>query len=109
MCFDAEPPEAFWQCVRRARKEHRCCECRITIEPGTRYEYVSGIWDGYANSYKTCLGCVSLRDAVVEHERAAGCFGNEAYPPLGDLYTSAHDIGIVCYVPWRDQYIEEAS
>lgn len=47
--------------VRTARKEHVCCECRDTIKPGDRYEYASGVWDGWPSSYKTCLSCVEIR------------------------------------------------
>jgi hypothetical protein len=39
-----------------------CCECGDTIEPGQRYEYNSGIWDGRASEHKTCLPCVAIRD-----------------------------------------------
>jgi len=45
-----------------ARKEHHCIECRETIAAGTRYEYASGIWDGSASSFKTCLDCVEIRN-----------------------------------------------
>jgi hypothetical protein len=48
--------------VRTARKVHRCCECREDITVGTKYEYVSGIWDGRPGAYKTCLSCVEIRD-----------------------------------------------
>ena len=48
--------------VRTARKDHRCAECRAAITPGSKYEYASGIWDGFADSYKTCLLCVEIRN-----------------------------------------------
>lgn len=54
-------PQAFSQTTRRARKRHRCCECRGWIEAGEKYEYASGIWDGEPNDYKTCFGCAQLR------------------------------------------------
>lgn len=59
-------PEAFKKIVRTARKEHRCDECYRTIMPGEKYEYVSGIWDGRPESYKTCLDCVSLRETFFD-------------------------------------------
>lgn len=55
-------PSVFNQTKPKARKRHRCCECRGWIEIGERYEYSWGIWDGNAQTYKTCLGCSSLRD-----------------------------------------------
>jgi hypothetical protein len=54
--------EAHTSTVRRARKEHRCAECRETIPAGARYEYQSGIWEGDPFSHKTCLSCVEIRD-----------------------------------------------
>lgn len=46
-----------------ARKEHKCGECRKVIVPGEKYESVSGMYDGHFDTYKTCLDCVSMRDA----------------------------------------------
>lgn len=58
---DGEGPSCSSVKTRTARKEHRCYECRETIPAGVKYEYVSGIWDGRADSYKTCLSCVEIR------------------------------------------------
>jgi len=48
---------------RKARKEHRCDECRELIAPGSTYEYVTMM--GYDSSvwseYTTCLSCVEIR------------------------------------------------
>lgn len=46
---------------QKARKKHRCTECRRTISPGERYEYTAGSWDGDFSVYKTCEHCLSLR------------------------------------------------
>ena len=45
----------------KARKPHKCTECGQIIEPGIKYEYVTGIWDGDSHTYKTCPDCLSLR------------------------------------------------
>jgi hypothetical protein len=63
MC-DCEMPEVFTLTKRKAKKRHRCCECRGWIEIGEKYEYTSGIWDGEPSDYKTCLGCAELRDEL---------------------------------------------
>lgn len=47
--------------IKTARKEHTCCECLEKIQRGEKYEYISGIWDGHWQAYKTCLDCKSLR------------------------------------------------
>lgn len=45
----------------RARKQHRCCECNRTIQPGEQYHIESGKYDGEIFSYKTCLTCYDIR------------------------------------------------
>lgn len=59
---DGVSPSCSSTVIRRARKEHSCGECSEPIRAGDRYQYISGIWDGYAGSYKTCLSCVEIRD-----------------------------------------------
>lgn len=58
----SDSPECYTSKMRKARKEHKCGECDRTIYKGEEYEYFSGIWDGQASNYKTCLGCMRLRD-----------------------------------------------
>jgi hypothetical protein len=48
--------------VRKARKEHTCCECDLKIQPGQSYEVISGVWDGQPQEFKTCLSCMQIRD-----------------------------------------------
>ena len=59
---EGELPEAFSEKMRKAIKQHKCCECGRTIERGELYRYASGIWEGRPNSYKTCLDCRILGD-----------------------------------------------
>lgn len=47
--------------VRTARKQHTCCECGETIEPGRKYEYVRGKWEDRWSEYKTCARCANVR------------------------------------------------
>lgn len=47
---------------RTARRQHTCCECRATIQPGDVYEYASGVWDGTPDSFKTCMACIDARN-----------------------------------------------
>lgn len=55
-------PEFTSTRIRTARKQHWCCECRESIQPGCSYEYTTGKWDGSLSVYKTCLSCVEIRD-----------------------------------------------
>ena len=56
-----EIPECYGYENRKARKQHTCCECLGTIQPGERYHYHHGVWDGEAMSYKVCADCEALR------------------------------------------------
>ena len=47
--------------VRKARKEHRCCECSRIILFREPYEVFDGCYEGRFYQYKTCLDCVSAR------------------------------------------------
>lgn len=49
-----EEPSVFIQHDRKARKEHKCCECGKTIEKGETYVVSSGIWDGKPDRFKQC-------------------------------------------------------
>lgn len=50
--------------MRRAKREHRCCECMGTIGVGERYEHTRGLWDGPPwITYKVCDPCREIRDA----------------------------------------------
>ncbi len=62
-----ELPQAFQTKQRRARKEHKCCECGQTINKGDLYQYSSGIWDGEPSSYKQCFSCNVISQAVLVH------------------------------------------
>lgn len=68
--------------IRKARKDHRCVECRETIKAGDRYEFVSGVWDGEPAAYKTCLSCVEIRD----HFACEGYLIGEVWNDLEDNF-----------------------
>ena len=59
--YDHDGPTVCTTRTRRARKPHRCCECGEEIRPGEQYEAVRGLWEGYWDSYATCLTCVRIR------------------------------------------------
>lgn len=59
-------PKAFREYQRKARKDHKCCECRRLILKGSHYIYSSGIWDGGPDSYKTCIRCDRLRKRAIK-------------------------------------------
>jgi len=58
---DVETPQFMVDSHPAARKEHRCCECGKTINPGDRYERVTGMWDGIFQTFATCEFCAKVR------------------------------------------------
>lgn len=72
---DVIMPAAFKMVTRKARKPHFCCECGSDIRKGEKYQYISGIWDGEPNSYKTCNSCSELRDDYYSSTDDHSAFG----------------------------------
>jgi hypothetical protein len=59
---DGDSPDFFNAKIFKAKKAHKCTECRRAITPGEEYEYVSGKWEGRFEAYKTCQDCLSIRN-----------------------------------------------
>lgn len=65
---DYDPPSIYKRTrVQAARKEHKCSECFREIKSGEPYENAWGIWDGRADTFRTCHHCLALRDFVEAH------------------------------------------
>ena len=47
---------------RKARKIHRCTECRQLILPGQQYLEERTLWEGRVEVHKTCGTCENIRD-----------------------------------------------
>lgn len=62
-CDDGPRPEFLDVLMRTAAKVHKCTECGRDIVPGEKYENVKGKWDGFFDTFKTCVDCLSVRDA----------------------------------------------
>ena len=77
MCLcDGPIPDIYDSVVRKAAKQHTCCECGKPIRSGEYYEYVSGLWDGQWGQYKTCASCVQIRDLLSEETDCCLSHGN---------------------------------
>lgn len=50
--------------VRKARRAHKCCECRGAIAIGEEYHYHHGIFDGAGVSFKRCVDCENLANEI---------------------------------------------
>ena len=46
-----------------ARIQHKCCECGVDIVSGDKYFKEVGVYEESFLRYKTCMDCVSIRDA----------------------------------------------
>lgn len=60
-------PEFLTQATRKARKQHRCCECGAMIECGERYERHDGKWDGEMCTFKWCARCAEVAAFIRAH------------------------------------------
>lgn len=77
-------PSCFSTKVRKAKKTHKCCECRQQINPGDEYRYSSGIWDSEPESFKQCLTCAAIMDVAL-HINQEKDYWPESGPGFGDL------------------------
>lgn len=86
MCFINDGQCEFYDTINhKARKQHRCDECRKTIEVGDVYVYASGKFDGQFFSVKTCRLCDWKRKLIAKQEMARGCDYYESWVPHGEL------------------------
>ena len=58
--------------IKKARKEHTCCECRDAILPGSPYVYITGLWDGDFCTFHQHQECAEACRAVRDGE-GDGC------------------------------------
>lgn len=61
-----EMPTLFNAKTRKARIEHKCCECGVVIAKGDSYRYSQGLWDGRFSSFKQCLNCHEIMEAAAK-------------------------------------------
>ena len=59
-------PTLYSAIPRKARKAHRCCECRQEIPKGTKYIDVNGLWEDRFENFKLCECCDELFHKAVE-------------------------------------------
>ena len=57
-----DSPDFFNSNIVKAKKTHKCTECKREIPKGEEYEKVSGKWGGGIDVFKTCKDCLSLRN-----------------------------------------------
>ena len=79
--------------VKSARKDHQCCECQRTIKLGETYEYTFGVWNGVAQTFKTCEQCQEIKHWAIEsYEESNDCFCWHYGRMLSDVREYANEI-----------------
>jgi hypothetical protein len=78
-------PEFSREAVRKARKHHRCTECRGSIPAGHRYQLYTGKWGGEMGVYRFHLTCWKIREAYTVHETSVTGRAHDEIAPFGDL------------------------
>ncbi len=68
MCLidNSDGCEFLSQSRHRARVQHKCCECRRTIEPGESYERFFGKAEGDTFGGSVCRHCIAVREWLVK-------------------------------------------
>jgi hypothetical protein len=64
MCMieGAERGEVYSERMQRARKPYRCGECGRGIAIGETYRYAFSVYEGHADTYRTCGHCTVMQD-----------------------------------------------
>jgi len=73
------------QTTVKAAKQHACCECRSLITVGQQHAKNSGVFDGAAFSYRTCLPCAEVRDWLDAKLRAVDYLNSDEGIEFGAL------------------------
>jgi hypothetical protein len=82
-CSDFETPAVFEEVTRKARKCHRCGECKGLIERSDHYWESRGLWQGEWSTHKTCGSCYVVAHSLLD------CYS------LGDLVECIdNDLGV---------------
>ncbi len=77
-------PEFYFATTRKARKDHKCCECRGLIAKGQEYEAFTSKYDGRVSTEKTCYACADIRSVY-------SC--GELSPAFGEMWNAFHETG----------------
>lgn len=75
--YDGDAASVFRSHMVRARKPHRCYECRDQISIGQQYERVNGLWEHTWSTYRFCLPCSEIQREFSENGRTFGEMWNQ--------------------------------
>ena len=86
--YDAIPPSCITFHNPKARKEHKCCECKRIILRGEHYQRVTGVWDHNPGTFKICTECADLASRFRRY------IEYETNPPFGELFECMKEDGV---------------
>lgn len=75
--------------VCRAKRDYRCVECSKPIPKGAQYESYGGLWEGEWSTYRTCIPCRDLREAMRPIKRKA--YGEDCFQ-FGSLRSDIEEL-----------------
>ncbi len=61
---DYDPPSAFSQTQRKARRLHTCSECGRIIQVGEQYLRTWGAWSRHQSTFNWCQHCEAAADIM---------------------------------------------
>jgi len=95
MCdADGDQCPVWKERTRTARKPHECLGCRETIGPGHKYNETRSLFDGCWSTWKHCLRCWAMFQALAEKTREGG------------FYVVAIDPELACGETWLANFGE---
>ena len=77
----------------KARKEHKCNECKRIIPIGDKYLREVTLYDGEVEAWKTCKDCESIRDNFFT---GGYYYGEILYTLREHIYESYGDVSESC-------------
>jgi hypothetical protein len=99
--WDYESPEFLNERIVRARKAHKCEECRKTINPGEEYEYTTGKYDGAFFVVKTCSVCLELRSRF-----RVSYLSGDLLHELHECFLATKDLNLGCLDDLSQQTVQ---
>jgi hypothetical protein len=84
-----ESPQVYREKIVTAYKTHCCVECGEIITRRSKYQDVSGLWEGRWEHHKTCLTCKTIREEYCSGGFIFGELAEQLYECFGFDYREA--------------------
>lgn len=95
MCFINESDdvcELWHEATPKARKDHKCSECRGVIPRGSLYRNIQMLWEGKWDTVRQCFACLAVIEEIAKIEKTKGCHDSESRPQLLELGSALNDV-----------------